>query len=156
SLKSAFKSAFGLQAGPAGPDSPSLASSSRPTLRVFPVATRVEIVSERDKRLTALALAQQKFSSFIDHLPRDQRSSYWLKTQLPSSPFYAFEEIPAVFGDPAADELTLSTPLRQLARYISDNPSLEIAPLASDYDETERLRKEVLSWFVRKGGSLPQ
>jgi len=131
-------------------------TSGYPGLRVFPVPTRVEIVSERDKRLVALALAQQKFSAFIDHLPREARGSYWLKVQLPYFPFYAFEEIPAVFGDPASDELSLSTPLRHIARYISDNPSLEVGSLDQDYDEAERLRKEVLSWYLRKGDTAPQ
>jgi hypothetical protein len=85
-----------------------------------------------------------------------QGNSQLRRVQLPYFPFYAFEEIPAVFGDLANDELSLSTPLRHIARYISDNPMLEVVPLDKDYDEAERLRKEVLGWHVRKGGAGPQ
>src|SRR5205823_408345 len=76
-------------------------TSTISTFRIFPIPTRVEIVGEHHKRQVALELAQQKFSPFIDHLPRALRSRYWGRVQLAYFPFYAFEEIPAVFGDPA-------------------------------------------------------
>lgn len=122
------------------------------TFRIFPVPTRVEIVGEHRKRQVALELAQQKFSLFVDHLPRALRSRYWGRVQLAYFPFYAFEEIPAVFGDPANEELSISTPLKHITRYITDNELLEVVPLAPDDElEAEALRKEVLGWYLRKG-----
>ena len=71
--------------------------SPEPAFRIFPVPTRVEIGSERNKRQIALALAQQKFSSFLDQRFRESRSKYWGRVQLPYFAFYAFEEIPCGF-----------------------------------------------------------
>ena len=129
---------------------------ARSPLRIFPVPTRVEIVSERDKREVALALAKQAFGSVINQLPEETRHAYWLSVQLPYFPFYAFEEIPAVFGDAAGDKLSLSTPLRYLARYISNNPQLEVVPLNPNYEEAEILRKTICSWYLRKGNTEPK
>jgi hypothetical protein len=110
----------------------------------------VEIVSERAKRHVALAQAQQKFAKFIEHIPRDGRSKYWGSVQLPYFPFYAFEEIPAVFGDLPDEELALLTPIKQIARAISDNVSLDLPAFHNDGKEAERLRTEVLGWYLRK------
>lgn len=136
------------------PGRPGLSGTSRPAadrpFRIFPVPTRVEIVGESARRQIALALAQRKFAGFLEHLDRNARSRYWGRVQLAYFPFYAFEEIPAVFGDPADQDLSLTTPLKQIARLITDNEQLELRPLG-DGDEAERLRKEVLGWYLRTG-----
>jgi MinD-like ATPase involved in chromosome partitioning or flagellar assembly/WD40 repeat protein len=119
--------------------------------RIYPVPTRVEIGSEKEKRQVALALAQQKFAPFLDHLNReDSASKYWGRVQLAYFAFYAFEEIPAIFGDTADEELSLSTPIKRIARNITGDSLLEPIPLAEESDEAERLRKEILSWYIRK------
>jgi MinD-like ATPase involved in chromosome partitioning or flagellar assembly len=122
-----------------------------PTFRIFPVPTRVEVFSEQTKRQIALALAQQKFSTFIDHISPERRERYWGAVQLAYVPFFAFEEIPAVFGEPPHQDFSLTTPLRQIARYVTDNPSLDVMPLAKDPKEAEKLRKDVLGWYLRSG-----
>jgi tetratricopeptide (TPR) repeat protein len=119
--------------------------------RIFPVPTRVEIISEQKKRLLAMELAQRKFARFIEHLSEEERSKYWGRLQAAYVPFYAFEEIPAVFGDPANAELSLTTPMKQIARSISDNSSLEVPSLAEGNEDAEQLRKEILGWYERKG-----
>jgi MinD-like ATPase involved in chromosome partitioning or flagellar assembly/WD40 repeat protein len=119
--------------------------------RIYPVPTRVEIGSEKEKRQVALALAQQKFAPFLDHLNReDSASKYWGRVQLAYFAFYAFEEIPAIFGDTADEELSLSTPIKRIARNITGDSLLEPIALAEESDEAERLRKEILSWYIRK------
>jgi WD40 repeat protein/cellulose biosynthesis protein BcsQ len=141
------------QSAPADARRASNLSSANETLRIFPVPTRVEIVSERSKREVALAFAQQKFGRCLNHLTADARDRYWGRVQLAYFPFYAFEEIPAVFGDPANEELSLSTPLKQIARFITDDESLDLSMLADTSVESERLRKEILRWYLRTAES---
>jgi photosystem II stability/assembly factor-like uncharacterized protein/Mrp family chromosome partitioning ATPase len=137
-------------------DSPQ--TSSAPTVpevpfRVFPVPTRVEIGGEQAKLQIALALARKKFFPFVEYLSRDARSKYWGSVQLSYFPFYAFEEIPAVFGDPVHQQISLLTSIRQIARALTGNESLDLVPLADEDEEAERLRKEALGWYLRKPDS---
>src|SRR5205085_11777612 len=67
--------------------------------RIFPVPMRVEITSEQQKLQVGLDLAQKTFSKFLDHIPPSLQKRYWGSVQVAYFPFYAFEEIPAVFGD---------------------------------------------------------
>jgi hypothetical protein len=132
---------------------PAEAISPALPFRIFPVPMRVEIVGEAAKREAALALAQQRFSGLIDHLPVDRQSRYWDSVQMPYFPLYAFEEIPAVFGDPANQEISLSTPVRSLTQFLTDENSASPVPLHSEEAEAERLRKLMLGWYLRRGAS---
>jgi hypothetical protein len=132
-------------------DSESLLFANQRPIRIFPVPTRVEIGSERAKREVALTLAQQRFSSLTEGLSAAERGLYWQVVQLPYIAFYAFEEIPAIFGDTAGDQNSLTKPSLQIAQYITGNPRLEIVQLDPDYDKAESLRKSVLDWYLRRG-----
>ena len=121
--------------------------------RIFPVPTRVEIAvgGEQGKLQIALDLARKRFARFlVDHIPRDAWSKYWGSVQMAYFPFYAFEEIPAVFGDPLHQQISLLTSIRQIARSLSGNESLELPPLADDDEKAETIRKEILGWYLRK------
>jgi hypothetical protein len=67
-------------------------------------------------------------------------------------PFYAFEEIPSVFGDTPNEVLSLTTPMKQLTRYISDGEVDAEIRLASGSFEAEKVRREVLKWYLQTGG----
>ncbi|HEY6339916.1 MAG TPA: hypothetical protein VIY49_00360 [Bryobacteraceae bacterium] len=125
------------------------------TLTIFPVPMRVEIGGEQAKLQIALAFSRKKFAPFIDHIPRAEWSRYWESVQISYLPFYAFEEIPAVFGDRFHQQVSLRAPTRQIARAIAADPSLDAAPLANTEDEAEKLRQEILGWYVRKPESGP-
>src|SRR5258708_23807283 len=72
-------------------------NEERPFL-IFPVSMRVEALAEHVKRQVALELAQEKFSRFLDGRYQKDQSRYWGSAQMAYYPYYAFEEIPAVFG----------------------------------------------------------
>ncbi len=118
-------------------------------IRIFPVPTRVEITSERDKLRIGLELARQTFRPFLG-IPPAQQGKYWGSIQMAYFPFYAFEEIPAVFGDSPDQLLSLSTSIKQLTAVITDNTISDYPPLDEDEEKAERIRREVTGWYLRR------
>lgn len=131
------------------PASPGTPGTSAGPLRIFPVPTRVEMTSERDKREAALDVAQKTFAPCLNHLPLDAHGRYWGAVQMAYFPYYAFEEIPAVFADKPDELLSLSTTIKQLTRAITDPPVGEMPALAADAESAEKLRKEIVRWYLR-------
>jgi MinD-like ATPase involved in chromosome partitioning or flagellar assembly len=123
-----------------------------PALRILPVPTRVEITSERDKRQVGLELARQTFSPFLD-LPESAHGAYWGGIQMAYFPFYAFEEIPAVFGDNPNELLSLSTAIRQLTVAIGGDEAKQYPPLADSEDAAEKLRRRIVGWYLRRSAN---
>jgi photosystem II stability/assembly factor-like uncharacterized protein len=119
--------------------------------RIFPVPTRVELNGEQAKLQIALALARKKFAPFLaEHLARDEWSRYWGSVQMAYFTAYAFEEIPAVFGDPIHQQISLLASMKEIARAVTGDDSLRPVGLADDDERAEGLRKEVLGWYLRK------
>src|ERR1019366_4244388 len=73
--------------------------------------------------------------------------------QLTYFSFYAFEEIPAVFGDPLHQQISLIASILQIARAITGDDMLDRKLLSKEDDEADRLRKEILGWYLRKPDS---
>lgn len=117
--------------------------------RTLPVPTRVEILSEQDKLRVALELAQKTFAPYIDHIPPAEHARYFGTVQMAYFPFYAFEEIPAVFGDKPGQLHSLSTSIKELTNAITGGIR-ELPPMADDEEESEKARKEVCDWYLRK------
>ena len=125
------------------------ASTLSRQFRIFPVPTRVEMTAEKDKREAALYLAKQTFSTFLDHMPKEALGDYWGAVQNSYFPYYAFEEIPAVFADDPYDRSSLASAFRYLTRAITE-PSVERLPqFAPDPATDEKIRKEIVRWFLR-------
>jgi len=125
-----------------------------PPFRIFPVPTRVEIGGEQGKLQIALDLARKRFAPFlVDHIPREAWSKYWGGVQMAYFPFYAFEEIPAVFGDPPHQQISLLASIKQIARVLSGSESLDLPALADEDEKAEARRKEILGWYLRKPDS---
>jgi hypothetical protein len=118
--------------------------------RIFPVPTRVEITSEREKREVALDLAKTTFSTFLTNMSPEAQARYWGSVQMAYFPFYAFEEIPAVFGDHPNELLSLTTSITHITRIITNPPVSNIRPLAEDVVTAEAIRKDILRWYLRR------
>lgn len=126
-----------------------------PPFRMFFVPTRVEITSEREKREIALDIAQRTFAPYLDHVVPQAQDRYWGAVQMAYFPYYAFEEIPAVFGDKPNELLSLTTAIREVARAITDEPDVGLPALAPEPAAAEEVRREILSWHLRPSlGSL--
>jgi MinD-like ATPase involved in chromosome partitioning or flagellar assembly len=120
------------------------ADESARNFRVLPVASRVEVVSEHDKRQTALDYAKQAFGPCLGRMSAAERETYWGQTQLVYLPFYAFEEIPAVFGDDPRAEFSLTTSIRRLASYVVGGGGVREAQLEPSK------RKALLQRYLRR------
>ncbi len=98
SIRGAVGVAESVRAQRAAASRSSAESGVGPT-RLFPVPTRVETTSEADKLKAALDLAKRTFAPYLDHIDREEHGHYWGAVQVAYFPYYAFEEIPAVFAD---------------------------------------------------------
>ncbi|MFD0329270.1 hypothetical protein ACFQZC_16585 [Streptacidiphilus monticola] len=67
-------------------------------LRVLPVPMRID-GSEHERHRLGHALARSRFAGLPEGMDARSRDEYWARIQFPYRPFYAFEEILAVFGD---------------------------------------------------------
>jgi hypothetical protein len=110
--------------------------------RIYPVPTRIE-QSEYKKKQISLSLVQKTFSRYlVDFSPSDQ-SKYWGGSQMAYVPVYAFEEIPAVFGDLPDDQLSICAFIGRLTRVLTQEGSVSLKALP------EEMRLRVFEWFQR-------
>jgi len=112
--------------------------------RIYPVPTRVE-VSEHDRRLLALESVRRTFNTYLDGMTPAQKDEYWGQTHVVYIPYYSLEEIPAVFGNPPKEQISMLTSTERLAAYLTDGKTGgDVASLG------EVRRKEHLARFLRK------
>jgi cellulose biosynthesis protein BcsQ len=126
--------------------------------RIFPIPTRVEITSEHQKRQAALELARQTFAFLMPEIKTDDEAKYWGSVQMPYFPFYAFEEIPAAFGDRPDETLSLSNAITSVTKLIvgSDVQIRGFGHLAQTEQEAEVARREVMRWYLRPVATTKQ
>lgn len=136
-------------AAPATASASTAALAPAPARRILPVPMRVEITAELDKRTRGLELARQLFQPCLAQSEIVDREGYWGRLQMAYFPYYAFEEIPAVFGDPPRQDLSLSRPVKQLASVITNGEIKDVPLLADTPDASEQARREVLGWYLR-------
>jgi cellulose biosynthesis protein BcsQ len=109
--------------------------NGEPTLRIWPLVTRVEL-SEKERLDGARANARDVFQRYLRHLPRTERADYWGLTEILYQPFYAYEEVLAVFAEQRRHRASMLTPIECLAGYLTNGAVKELRPL----DEAVRLR----------------
>lgn len=93
--------------------------SAATTLRVMPVPTRVD-QGEKERADVARLGARAAFDGLLDWLDDDQIPEYWAAVETPYLPFYAFEEVLAVFGDPPGQRSSMLASMEGLTSWISD------------------------------------
>lgn len=82
-----------------------------PDMTVYPVPTRIED-GEKAKLERGRAYSRRQFEPFMTFLGGGNANAYWNAAEVPYIPYYAYEEILAVFGD------TPQQNGRLLARYV--------------------------------------
>lgn len=106
----AARSAFKARHGPSG----------NPTLRIWPIPTRVEN-SEKDRLEFTLAIARARFAGLMHQLGPDEEDRYWSEVSVNYEPYYAYEEVLAAFRERARPGLMLSR-MRAIAEYLNEGP----------------------------------
>ena len=118
-------------------------------IRILPVPARVD-EAEKDKADNGRLHARGRFPDLPRGMDDARRSRYWGDVEIPYRPFYAYEEILAVFGDRAdAGPSSLRAAMERLARYVCDDPSISAPPI----DEPERAR--LVAAFTRQRPTHP-
>lgn len=110
-----------------------------PSLRVWPLPMRIEL-AEKDRLEAARALARTRFASVFNHLPPDEADIYWGKAEVPYQPYYAYEEVLAIFRDRPREGHSLLGSMEIICGHLTGN-----AQPAPPMDEEQR--KKGLSLF---------
>ncbi|GIF24307.1 MinD-like ATPase involved in chromosome partitioning or flagellar assembly/tetratricopeptide (TPR) repeat protein [Actinoplanes tereljensis] len=111
-------------------------------VRILPVPMRVE-AGEQFKLEAGRDHARHRFSGHLDLSP-DDIDAYWGDVEIPYKPFFAYEEILAVFGERSRQEYSLLSSFERLAGRLTNGEVTEIPAL----DERERRRR--LAQFERQ------
>ncbi|KUL42406.1 FxSxx-COOH system tetratricopeptide repeat protein [Actinoplanes awajinensis] len=119
----------------------------RPSIRIFPVPSRVED-GETAKLNRRRALAQQQFREFVATLGYADPSKYWGQVEQPYKPFYAYEETLATFGDRPYQENDLLAAYERLAGELVGE-KCELGEIS------EAIRLGWLSEFEQRGAVSP-
>ncbi len=116
--------------------------SGSSALRVLPVATRVDL-GEKERADSARQQARERFDKMLGWLDEDQVAEYWAQVETPYFPFYAFEEVLAVFGDPPASRTSMLASMEGLTSWVSEKEVQSLQPM------DEPLRLATLARFLR-------
>jgi MinD-like ATPase involved in chromosome partitioning or flagellar assembly len=128
-----------LAAGPVKQTEPAI------KFQVFPIPTRVE-QAEQDKLNARRRYAWSLFDPFLTYLGgTTERRIYWHEVEVPSIPFFAFEELLAPFKEEMSDPRSLLASLLRLTTRIAQalgNESLTVAPTLVSPEERQRILLE--------------
>ncbi len=111
-------------------------AAGEPTLRILPAPTRVES-TERLKLEAGMAAARQRFDPLLWHI-KGSIDDYWARVSVQYQPFYAFEEVLAVFGDAPGKPNSMLASMESLAGWITNRQEALRLP-ASTTSEREAL-----------------
>ena len=104
-------------------------------VRIFPILTRLD-PSEKVKLDAGRQEAKIRFSRFLDHLSPNERDDYWGSIGLPYIPFYSYEEVLAVFGDPPNQIDSLLSSYERFVGYLTEKKVSELK--WTNYDKNQR------------------
>lgn len=110
-------------------------ANNTPGLTVWPVPMRIEL-GEKERLDHARKLYRTEFLQFIAHLPRKDRDEYWSDVEVLYQPFYAYEEVLAVFADRSKHRGSLLSSFEALTARLTNNAITSLAPMRDD----ERVR----------------
>ncbi|BCB87975.1 FxSxx-COOH system tetratricopeptide repeat protein [Phytohabitans suffuscus] len=103
-------------------------------IRIRPVPMRVED-AEQVKLEAGRDYARARFGPYLG-LDPEAADRYWGDVEIPYKPFFAYEEILAVFGERSRQENSLLAAFERLTRALTDGAVAELPPI----DERERRR----------------
>jgi MinD-like ATPase involved in chromosome partitioning or flagellar assembly len=121
---------------------------SNSSVRIFPVPMRVERAEKAvlDYRMES---AVERFDKFLGHLPPAERRRYWQEVMFYYTPFYATNEVPAVFADRSGQVDSLLASAERLTAFLTSGRVTKAAPI-DDVKRAESLRR-----YQQPAGELP-
>src|SRR5262249_24074848 len=110
-------------------------ATGEPSMHVWPLITRVEH-AEKERLDAARTLARSTFQRHLGHLTRSARAEYWSSTEVLYQPFFAYEEVLAVFAEQRGPRASMLSAMENLAAFLSDHDVTQLAHMS----ETDRQR----------------
>jgi formylglycine-generating enzyme required for sulfatase activity/MinD-like ATPase involved in chromosome partitioning or flagellar assembly len=102
-------------------------SQGESTLKVWPVPMRVER-SEKDRLEIAQTVGRTVFTALMSHLDPPGIDAYWGNISVDYEPYYAYEEILAIFKDRPGESRSIFARIQAIAQHLSNEP-LSFKPL---------------------------
>jgi formylglycine-generating enzyme required for sulfatase activity len=96
-------------------------ASGEPTLKIWPVPTRVEAF-EKDRLELASNMARARFSGLVHQLDPEQEDRYWGEIAVGYEPYYAYEEVLAPFRDRPRQTASMLARMETMASYLNGGP----------------------------------
>lgn len=118
-----------------------LKPDGEPGVRIWPVPTRIEL-AEKERLERARELCRANFQRHIRHLARTDRTTYWGEVEVLYQPFYAYEEVLAVFADRPHQTSSMLTSFERITGRLTDGAVTALA------DMPENLRAATLRRFL--------
>lgn len=108
-------------------------------IRVLPVPMRVD-PSEQERADAGRIYAQRSFEGLPTGLTAMERRAYWANVEVPYRPYYAYEEMLAVFGDMPGAPGSMLSAYERLTRYITDGKVTGLPPIEEDQRNITRAK----------------
>jgi len=100
-----------------------------PTLKIWPLPMRVDF-AEKERMEAASNLARARFSGLMPHLDPNQEDIYWGEIPVTYEPYYAYEEVLAVFRDRPRQRASFLSRVETMASYLNGASVGSIAVLS--------------------------
>ena len=113
------------------------------TLKVWPVPMRIE-PSEKDRLEIAHTIARTTFSGLMQHLDPEQLDTYWGDINVAYEPYYAYEEVLAIFKDRPRQSNSILSRMQGIAQYLNGTQTLSFKTM------DEALKNQGLAAFTAR------
>jgi tetratricopeptide (TPR) repeat protein len=120
-------------------------------IRVLPVPMRVDR-AEKERVEAGRAFAIRLFAGFPEGMDDSQRREYWGAVEVPYQPFYAFEEMLAVFGDTSGQPGSLLASFERITAHITEGAVTSLPVM--DEDLRNRVRLQFMRKPTKEGNAL--
>lgn len=112
-------------------ESQRLKPNGEPGIHIWPVPTRIEL-AEKERLESARDLAHVTFQRHLGRMKRDERPAYWGGVEVLYQPFFAYEEVLAVFAERHGRSSSMLTSMETLAGHISGEAVSHFRPMSED------------------------
>jgi len=112
-------------------------------IRILPVPMRLDLSAEKERLDIGRATAQAKFDRYLTDLRGESLERYWRNVEVPYQAYYSYEEILAVFGDPADAPNTVLSSFERLTNEITNGAVTSLPPMPDE------VRRRHLAEFQR-------
>lgn len=111
------------------------------SIRVLPVPMRVDLF-DQERVEAGRMFAQRCFGNVPAGMTATERRTYWASVEVPYRPYYAYQEMLAVFGDAPGVPGTLLSSYERITGYITDGAVTSLPPIAEDLRNAIRVKSD--------------